>query len=123
MIDRPQSRPAKPPTVTPAPVSTKPEVAPATVQPAADSFQPAVKKPASGPVNLASGPQGTRPVDRRVTQAVDTVLPDDATPEQRERASLLVQEEVSRLGGVGDSGVNAHAIPGLAVDVLNDAGI
>lgn len=62
-------------------------------------------------------------VDPVVAEQVDAILPPDTTPAVREEAQQLAQQEVDRLGGVGDTGVNAWAIPGAVADVLQADGI
>ncbi|MDX2015619.1 MAG: hypothetical protein SFW67_35830 [Myxococcaceae bacterium] len=58
-----------------------------------------------------------------VESAVDLVLGDDATPAQRRQALERVQAYVDEVGGVGDSGITAEALPERAAELLEAAGL
>ena len=57
------------------------------------------------------------------TSTTQGVTLQGATAEQRMDAINLVQEYVDGVGGIGDAGINADALPGRADQILRDAGI
>lgn len=59
----------------------------------------------------------------RVQEQVDVVLGDDATPAQRQQAYAEVQRYVDSVGGLGDSGIIAEALPQRAAELLTEKGI
>ena len=58
-----------------------------------------------------------------VTRTVDAVLAPDATPDQRNEAYARVQDHVEQSGGIGGPGVAREALPGEAVELLDQAGL
>ena len=63
------------------------------------------------------------PVRPEVQEAVDQEISPSATEEERERAYALVNDYVDDVGGLGDRGINASALPDRAAQLLDDAGI
>ena len=58
-----------------------------------------------------------------VTRTVDALLAPGATPDQRNEAYARVQDHVDQAGGIGGPGVAREALPGEAVELLDQAGL
>jgi hypothetical protein len=61
--------------------------------------------------------------DPEVRSAVDSEISVHATPALREQAYLLAQSYVNQVGGIGDAGITAEALPAQTLALLKQAGI
>jgi hypothetical protein len=61
--------------------------------------------------------------DPEVRAAVDQEIAPQSTAEQRERGYVLTQAYVDRVGGVGDAGITAEALPARTSQLLEEASI
>jgi hypothetical protein len=61
--------------------------------------------------------------DPAVQEAVDEVLPADASAAQRQRAYQIVQDHVDLVGGLGDDGITLDALPARALTLLQQRGV
>jgi hypothetical protein len=86
-----------------------------------DRYDVPVRQPTQHAPPPSSPPPPRYPTE--VRSAVESQISPRATPMQREQAYVLIQSYVDRVGGVGDAGITAEALPARTSQLLEEAQI